>query len=143
MHSRVVKRFANTFFLDLTPEKYMGASGKGGPELKCILQKHRLDFKYGVWAKNLASLFISIGYSLPGRAEVSRLAETTPMSKAEQFLSISLHTPRVICCSISVMLKVNIFLCKLKKKITTRIENKHCQPCSTVADMESVTKRLS
>lgn len=72
----------------------MGGSGKGGPELKRILQKHRLDFKYGVWAKNLASLFISIGYSLPGRAEVSRLAETTPMSKAEQTLPqhLSPHT---------------------------------------------------
>lgn len=48
LHSRVVKCFANTFLLDLTPEKHMGGGGKGGLELKHILQKHRLDFKYGV-----------------------------------------------------------------------------------------------
>lgn len=40
LHSWVVKCFANILLVDLTPEKYTGGSGKGGPELRHILQKH-------------------------------------------------------------------------------------------------------
>lgn len=62
---------------------------KEGQNIRDTLQQHRLDFRYGAWAKNLASLFISISYSLPGQAEVSRLAESKPTSRADTFSAFS------------------------------------------------------
>ena len=46
--------FANMLLLDLTPEKYTGGSGKGGPEPRHVLQKHRLDFKQGGLSQKLS-----------------------------------------------------------------------------------------
>ena len=84
---------------------------KEGQNLRNILQKHRLDFKYGIWAKNLASLFIS--YPLPSRTEGSRLA--SQRAENRHFPSIFLHAPAVTYGSLSITLRSPFSSVSLKK----------------------------